>query len=503
MRIMQIGNTHQDYLNLFAHRFPDQGSHAELMQALEDDYYWCGHNLTPALRRLGHETFFCLPSESRSQQLWCQEQGVPWNESMPFWATLAQITWFQPDVLYVGSAGLYHDGLLDFLPHPPRCIVGWHATTTHPYMGFSHYDLILSSHDECLHLAAQHGARHTAHAYPGVPAELKDRVSREKDRDVCFSGYWGQSHPRRNQFLYDLAKRLPSLNIDCAYHLAFYSDGPPCPATVYRRNRGPVWGMDMFRAFAASRITLNGYATINFGAQNLSPNLRQLEALSVGSFLLTERSDNLEAFFTEGKDLATYASTHELVDKIGYYLAHEEEREAMAAHGLRTCLRYYTMDIRARAFLDAVGRVLHEGSALPVPSLMRALKAVDAACQGSTAAVHSEDAQHIVHQSLEAARALLLEADGTKTALGTALLDLVQTLPDEAVHELQHRHLCQALRVLHDGDTARARELLHKELDRWPENDAARHSLSCLALGTTPWEERDWGVQEKPQDRVG
>lgn len=484
MRVMQLGHSHYDYLKYFSRRFKRLTSHADLMRAYIDDYYWCSHTLTPALTRMGHETFLCLPTDIVSQRLWCQEQGLVLDES-GVQAMRSQIEWFKPDILYISSAAMYHDAVLEGLPWRPPFIVGWHATLTYPHMRFSNYDLILSSHEECLRAAQEQGACHTAIAYPGIPVELANTFPPRKLTDVCFSGYWAVSHLRRNQFLLELAQRLPSLPMDCAYYLGFYDGGPPCPETVQRYNRGAVWGMSMFKAFATSRIVLNGYFSREAAPQNYSPNMRQLEVLGVGSFLLTEQSDNLEAFFTEGKDMATYATTDELVEKAQYYLHHEDEREAIAAHGRATCHRYYNMDVRAKALMDVVERVRHTGNVPALETVRRDLHSARAAYAGDAGGPQGEDARHdlrhILRQAMETARRCLLA--GTMDA-GLSLLEDLEAL---AVQGMKDLSLCRALRTAYEGDVARAMCLLRQELDDYPENDTARHCLSQLVLGKSLW----------------
>lgn len=481
MRIMQIGHSHRDYLNYFARRFKRLTSHAELMRAYLDDYYWCSHTFTPTLEGMGHEIFLCVPTDRFSQQYWCQEHGLTLDESGVL-ALRAQVEWFKPDILYISSPGMYHDAVLEHLTWRPPFIVGWHATITQPHMRFSHYDLILSSHEECLHMAREQGAQHTAVAYPGIPAELAASFRPRKLTDVCFSGYWAVSHLRRNQFLQELAQRMPALGLDCAYYLGFYEGGPACPAEVQRYNRGAVWGLSMFRAFASSRVVLNGYASINFGPQNISPNMRQLEAMGVGSFLLTEQSDNLAAFFTAGQDLVTYATTDELVEKAVYYVQHEDEREAIAAHGLATCRRHYNMDVRTTALLDAVHRVQQAGTAPPLEDVQQAVHAACAAYAGDAGVAQREDVRQLMPQALELVRQSMLAGRVEKG------LELLNSLEDLPVQGLKQACLCQALRAVHQVDSPLAAQLLRQELANYPENDAARHCLSRLTLHQKLWD---------------
>lgn len=476
MRIMQISNSHQDYLELFRKRYKNTRSFAARMQAYIDDYYWASHTMTPALERMGHETFFCVPTETESQRIWCEENGVDWHEEAPIMACLEQVARFQPDVLYIGSASIYHDAFLQHLPYRPKLVVGWHATLTWAHMHLSHYDLILSSHEHCLQIAQQQGAPHLAFFYPGFPAELKDSFSPRKHTDLCFSGYWAISHPCRNAMLHQLAERLPKLHMECAYHLGFYNDGPVCPDIVQKYNRGPVWGKSMFKAFAASRISLNAFCNLNNGPQTLSPNMRQLEITGVGSLLLTESSPNIEAFFTPDVDVVTFDNVDELVEKAEYYLHHEDVLQTIAAQGQATCLAHYNMDVRARAFMNRVKEYLNTQSPLPLENAIRTLRALAAASQSQPELLASPD----THTLLD--NALLMDVQLWTTGASTQAETLLHALEQIPVGNIKNFCLNKALHCIHQSDIMQAKKLLRQELMNYPENDIARQQLSHLAL---------------------
>lgn len=474
MRIMQISNSHNDYLNLFQKRNKKKRSYAERMQAYIEDYYWASHTLTPALARMGHETFFCVPTETESQRIWCEENRVPWHEEAPLLACLEQVARFQPDVLYIGSASIYHDAFLAHLPYRPKLVVAWHATLTWDHMRLSNYDLILSSHAQCLQISRQQGVKNVAFSYPGFPAELAQAFSPTKHTDLCFSGYWAISHPCRNAMLAQLAEKLPQMDVTCAYHLGFYDQGPQCPESVHRYNRGPVWGRSMFKAFAASHITLNAFCNLNNGPQTLSPNMRQLEATGVGSLLLTEKSPNMEAFFTPDVDLVTFADTEELIEKALYYLEHKDALQAIAAQGQATCLHHYNMDVRAKAFMDRVNEHLHSPTALPFENTLRTLTALQGAHQNNPEVMRNPDMQSLLQTALISTLQQYYAAQPEKADLLLAVLE--KLLPKEN----KNLHYCQALRCIQQGDTQQAEQLLRAELISYPENDPARQQLSEL-----------------------
>lgn len=61
--------------------------------------------------------------------------------------------------------------------------------------------------------------------------------------------------------------------------------------------------------------------------------LRVWDILGAGGFCLSNYQEELEEYFTEGKDLAWFKSDEELIDKAKYYLSHDSEREKIAIHG--------------------------------------------------------------------------------------------------------------------------------------------------------------------------
>lgn len=66
---------------------------------------------------------------------------------------------------------------------------------------------------------------------------------------------------------------------------------------------------------------------------------RCFEIPAIGSMMLAPRTTELKELFQEGKEAAYFSSKEELLDKVRYYLEHEDERRAIVEAARHRCLR--------------------------------------------------------------------------------------------------------------------------------------------------------------------
>ena len=67
--------------------------------------------------------------------------------------------------------------------------------------------------------------------------------------------------------------------------------------------------------------------------------------------MLHERNPEVLQLFEEGKEIACFASPEEMVEKVEHYLAHPEERAAMAEAGHRRAVPAYSYTARMAELL--------------------------------------------------------------------------------------------------------------------------------------------------------
>lgn len=126
----------------------------------------------------------------------------------------------------------------------------------------------------------------------------------------------------------------------------------PTPFLSEVENKGPIqYQNEMPLAFKHSKINLN----ISLRSiQNGIP-LRAMDIMGAGGFLLTNYQADFERHFIPDEDYVYYGSREELLDKVRYYLEHEEERARIAESGCRKVRELHTYAHRIREMFEIAG----------------------------------------------------------------------------------------------------------------------------------------------------
>jgi len=100
--------------------------------------------------------------------------------------------------------------------------------------------------------------------------------------------------------------------------------------------------------------TINSYK-IHFN-RNLADDLnyRTFETLGCKTFLLTNKTENLENLFTIGEHLDIYNSKQELLDKVKFYLSNDELRNKISESGYNHVRKNHTFVNRAEEILKII-----------------------------------------------------------------------------------------------------------------------------------------------------
>lgn len=358
LRFMQVVTFYPAYLRDFYAARPElRGApYARHIEALLDDGFSGCHMLTRELAKLGWQCTTVVANAEPAQRAWLAEQEMIAAEPFNMHLTAAlQIQMTLPDVVYFTDVIQFASPFIRRIPTRPKLVMGWRGFPIPPGTDLSAYDVIVTSFDRIKAEAPGFGARRVMHHEPAAPLDVEIAQDHVYDRDVIFSGSVTREHVVRVKLLETVwrASRGEDGGAPFGFEL-FMPDVSMFPPAMRALNRGSVWGNTMLRTLRRSRITLN----IAVDGYDQPPNMRVIEATGAGAFLLTGAHPDNAKFFTPGREIETFADAAELIGKIRHYLAHEDERRAIAAAGRARCLAERNLPQAARRFHDKVTALL-------------------------------------------------------------------------------------------------------------------------------------------------
>ncbi|GAB6125386.1 CgeB family protein [Humidesulfovibrio idahonensis] len=176
--------------------------------------------------------------------------------------------------------------------------------------------------------------------------ELPPAEQRKFGSDVSFMG---AGYPNRRKAFRDLVR----------FDFKLWGtdwDGDAILAPYVQLSGARVSSEDCVRIFNATKVNINLHSSIQAkdlvtGGDFVNP--RTFEVAACGAFQLVDRRSLMAELFTED-ELAVFDGMEELTPRIEHYLAHPEERQAIARRGQARVLAEHTYAARMKTLLDFV-----------------------------------------------------------------------------------------------------------------------------------------------------
>jgi spore maturation protein CgeB len=311
------------------------------------------------LRKLGHEAVEIVANCDALQSAWTREHGregkltragtflpkrvrVLAQRANLVSVALAQIEAFQPDVVYIQDLWFFGVRTLESLRRSGKLVVGQLASALPAEKRLRSLDMITTA-------LPQYVTRFRA---MGIETEYFGIAFDERVIDFLRTEEV-DPRPREGRrygltFVGGLSPRLYSDGTRVLERVAeefpmdvwgFGQEELPIASELRRRYRGEAWGLEMYKLLAQSQITLNRHGEV---AGGYAANMRMFEATGVGALLVTNDARNLAELFEPEREVVTYLSPEDLIEKLRYYVAHDDERQEIAAAGQRRTLREHT-----------------------------------------------------------------------------------------------------------------------------------------------------------------
>ena len=142
----------------------------------------------------------------------------------------------------------------------------------------------------------------------------------------------------------DILKRLAATK----YRIDLYTyDAKKCINGVNNRGIADYYD-EMPYVFMNSKINLN----ITLRSIRTGIPLRALDIMGCGGFLITNYQEEMGWYFKEGEDYVCYTDYEELMEKIDYYLKHDNERKRIAENGCQKVRENHTLRKRIEEMIE-------------------------------------------------------------------------------------------------------------------------------------------------------
>ncbi len=215
--------------------------------------------------------------------------------------------------IYVDSGLKTVDPLIDILNIPRVAyFIDTHLDFQTRLEMAKHFDIVFLAQQSHVKLFKEQGIRHVFWLPLACCPELYPTEALPRDIDVSYVGSLSPDEgDKRRQLLMKVAEIFPNNYI------------------------GKKWPLEMGEVYSRSKIVVNS-------AINYDLNMRVFEGMAGGALLITDPADSINELFEEERDFVIYKNEEELIEKMKYYLEHEEEREEIAKRGQQKVLQNHT-----------------------------------------------------------------------------------------------------------------------------------------------------------------
>jgi len=370
--------------------------HAEYdvqLGVLLDEPYSFHSGWQPVFTNRGYECATVLPGIEPLERAWLQEYGEPKRQAPEGWrVALEQLARFQPDIIYNSVSNWYGAGFFEAIRAAVpslRMLVGYAGSYTYDVERLNTQDAVVTCSSEIRDAMVQQGLKafYVPHAFDTNVNRLLGVLPTPKVNKVVFSGSIVRrkgAHLERESLLALVARSLPlvaytsagktsspreaavwavlTASARCALLLrqspvtkrladrSFAirrlsrietSPHPLPPVDIRKAVRPAVYALDAFRLYKAYTVTLN-----HSGEYRTAENVRLFESTGVGACLLTDWKQNLTGYFDLDREIVTYKSADECIEKAQWLLAHQDEATRIGEAARRKCTSFHTFENR-------------------------------------------------------------------------------------------------------------------------------------------------------------
>ena len=113
---------------------------------------------------------------------------------------------------------------------------------------------------------------------------------------------------------------------------------------------------DVSAADGALKVYYSSKINLNITLRSILSGIpaRVFDVMSMGGFMLSNWQEEIPELFVEDKEIVTYRTPEELVDKADHYLKHEDQRKQIAANGYLKVKEHFTWEKQLEKIIDVL-----------------------------------------------------------------------------------------------------------------------------------------------------
>lgn len=306
------------------------------------------YSFVRAFRRAGHSVLV-IPPESylpRWQGRWlraARRLGTSAIRAEYNRALRAAIDTFEPDLFFVFKGDSVRADTVEAARAAGAVAINFYPDTG--FDGFAAeaiatYDWVFTTKPAQIDfLRGRYGyvnATFVTHAFDPEVHHPQTLDARDQARYGCDVVFIGNTSKKKEATLSHLMGALPDTHFKI-WGAEGWRNAPGPLRDAYQGTS--VWGAEYAKAINGARINLGLlYEGASEAPAGDVTTARTFEVPAAGGFMLHERTDEAMAYFEDGKECAFFDDADDLVEKVRYYLANEDERRAIAEAGRQRAL---------------------------------------------------------------------------------------------------------------------------------------------------------------------
>lgn len=404
-RFVKVTNFYKNFLSYYYSKKPRpvNFSYQEQYNDLMNEAFGWSNFYQIHLNKLGNEAFEIVANAQPLQSAWAKEHRVNVrNENL----LLEQFKFYKPDVIFFqDSLSFDYSFIREIKNKVPsvKKIIGWCCSpfTKQQLANYKIFDFVFACSPKFVEVLKNIGIK-TYHLNHAFETSLLPRIQNENnfsESDFIFIGSFignADFHDDRIKLIESLISKkvnlslytsIPNVNSlyvlgqkisfrisellksfrlsDLALKLPFIKKTArltEAPRKInfskefkQAANPTPLYGIEMFKALSKSKIGFNSHGGI---AGEYAANVRLFEVTGVGSCLLTDHKKNIADFFEPDKEVVTYKSAEECIEKVNWLLSHPTELKQISIAGQKRTLKDHTFERRAEELHEIISNEL-------------------------------------------------------------------------------------------------------------------------------------------------